>query len=78
MRYLCLLIGESDIEGPVPGTPEFAQMLSDFESATQADAAGRGCGRESYFSHPSTAGTGLTAWVPLPCRWSCLNAASMQ
>jgi len=39
MRYLCLLIGEPDIEGPVPGTPEFAQMLSDFESATQAMAA---------------------------------------
>jgi hypothetical protein len=33
------LIGEPDIEGPVPGTPEFAQMLSDFESATQAMAA---------------------------------------
>jgi hypothetical protein len=27
MRYLCLLIGEPGIEGPVPGTPEFAQML---------------------------------------------------
>ena len=25
MRYLCLLIGEPDIEGPVPGTPEFAR-----------------------------------------------------
>ena len=34
MRYLCLLIGEPDIEAPAPGTPEFAQMLSDFESAT--------------------------------------------
>jgi hypothetical protein len=39
MRYLCLLIGEPDIEAPVPGTPEFAQMLSDFESATRAMAA---------------------------------------
>jgi hypothetical protein len=28
MRYLCLLIGEPDIEAPVPGTPEFAQMRS--------------------------------------------------
>ena len=33
------LIGEPGIEGPVPGTPEFAQMLSDYESATQAMAA---------------------------------------
>ena len=39
MRYLCLLIGEPGIEGPVPGTPEFAQMLSDYESATRAMAA---------------------------------------
>ncbi len=39
MRYLSLLIGEPGIEGPVPGTPEFAQMLSDFESATRAMAA---------------------------------------
>ena len=39
MRYLCLLIGEPDIEAPVPGTPEFAQMLSDFEAATRAMAA---------------------------------------
>ena len=39
MRYLCLLIGEPDVEAPVPGTPEFAQMLSDFESATRAMAA---------------------------------------
>ena len=38
MRYLCLLIGEPGIEGPVPGTPEFAQMLSDYESATRAMA----------------------------------------
>src|SRR2546430_2643153 len=39
MRYLCLLIGEPGIEGPVPGTPEFMQMLSEYESATQAMAA---------------------------------------
>lgn len=39
MRYLCLLIGEPDMAAPVPGTPEFAQMLSDCESATQAMAA---------------------------------------
>ncbi len=39
MRYLCLLVGEPDMEVPVPGTPEFMQMLSDYESATQAMAA---------------------------------------
>ena len=39
MRYLCLLIGEPDMAGPAPGTPEFAQMLSDYESATRAMAA---------------------------------------
>lgn len=39
MRYLCLLVGEPGIEGPAPGTPEFMQMLSDYQSATQAMAA---------------------------------------
>ena len=39
MRYLCLLIGEPDMAAPVPGTPEFAQMLGDYESATRAMAA---------------------------------------
>ena len=39
MRYLCLLIGETDTAGPVPGTPEFTQMLADYQSATQAMAA---------------------------------------
>ena len=38
MRYLCLLIGEPDTEGPVPGTPEFMQMLADYQSATKAMA----------------------------------------
>ena len=38
MRYLCLLVGEPDMDGPVPGTPEFMQMLSDYQSATQAMA----------------------------------------
>jgi hypothetical protein len=36
MRYLCLLVGEPDMDDPVPGTPEFMQMLSDYQSATQA------------------------------------------
>jgi hypothetical protein len=39
VRYLCLLVGEPDIEAPAPGTPEFMQMLSDFESATTAMSA---------------------------------------
>ena len=39
MRYLCLLVGEPDMEGPAPGTPEFTQMLSDYGAATQAMAA---------------------------------------
>jgi hypothetical protein len=39
MRYLCLLVGEPDVAGPVPSTPEFMQMLSDYESATRAMAA---------------------------------------
>ena len=39
MRYLCLLVGEPDMDDPVPGSPEFMQMLSDYQSATQAMAA---------------------------------------
>ena len=38
MRYLCLLVGEPDMDDPVPGTPEFMQMLSDYQSATEAMA----------------------------------------
>jgi len=39
MRYLCLLVGEPGMDEPVPGSPEFMQMLSDYQSATQAMAA---------------------------------------
>jgi len=37
MRYLCLLVGDPDVDGPgpVPAPPEFMQMLSDYQSATQ-------------------------------------------
>jgi hypothetical protein len=35
MRYICLLYGEEGA-GPAPGTPEFAQMLGEFQSSTQA------------------------------------------
>ena len=38
MRYLCLLVGEPGMDDPVPGSPEFMQMLSDYQSATQAMA----------------------------------------
>src|SRR5213083_268511 len=37
MRYIALLYGEPDA-GPAPGTPEFMQMLGEFESATAAMA----------------------------------------
>lgn len=41
MRYLCLLIAEREpgVEIPVPGSDEFAQMLTEFQSATAAMAA---------------------------------------
>jgi hypothetical protein len=35
MKYMVLLYGEPDV-GPVPGTPEFAEMLGEFQSATTA------------------------------------------
>ena len=57
MRYLCLLIGEPDIEAPVPGTPEFAQMLSDFESATRAMAADGALVDSGPLQPPSAAAT---------------------
>ena len=37
MRYMALLYGEPDA-GPAPGTPEFTEMLGDFQSATAAMA----------------------------------------
>jgi hypothetical protein len=38
MRFLCLLAGDPDVDAPVPGTPEFEQMLGDYGSATAAMA----------------------------------------
>jgi hypothetical protein len=35
MRYLCLLVSEPGMDDPVPGSAEFGQMLSDYQSATQ-------------------------------------------
>jgi hypothetical protein len=37
MKYIALLYGEPDA-GPAPGTPEFMEMLGEFESATAAMA----------------------------------------
>lgn len=39
MGCLCLLVGEPDMDDPVPDTPEFMQMLTDYQPATQAMAA---------------------------------------
>jgi hypothetical protein len=35
MRYMCLLYGEAGA-GPAPGSAEFARMLADYGSATEA------------------------------------------
>jgi hypothetical protein len=40
VRYLCLLVGEPDMNDPAPGSAEFFQMLSDYQSATAAMADG--------------------------------------
>jgi hypothetical protein len=37
MKYIALLYGEPDA-GPTPGTPEFMEMLGEFQSATTAMA----------------------------------------
>ena len=37
MKYIALLYGEPDA-GPTPGTPEFMEMLGEFQSATKAMA----------------------------------------
>jgi len=39
MRYLCLLTGDpqsAEVPAPAPGSPEFFQMLEDYQSATTA------------------------------------------
>ena len=37
MKYICLLYGEPNA-GPTPGTPEFGEMLTEFQTSTQAMA----------------------------------------
>jgi hypothetical protein len=36
VRFLCLLIAEPGVPGPVPGTAEFSDMLAEFQSSTAA------------------------------------------
>jgi len=36
MRYLCLLIAEPGIEVPAPGSPDFDQVMADFQTSTKA------------------------------------------
>ncbi len=57
MRYLCLLVGEPGTEGPAPGTPEFARMLSDYQSATKAMAEAGVLVDSGPLQPPSTAAT---------------------
>ena len=39
MKYIALLYSDPEVgSGPVPGTPEFTQMLSDYQTATEAMA----------------------------------------
>jgi hypothetical protein len=36
MRYLCLLVAEPDVEVHAPGSPEFGQVMDEFQSSTKA------------------------------------------
>jgi hypothetical protein len=56
MKYMVLLYGEADA-GPVPGTPEFMQMLDEFQSATTAMADGGVRLDSSPLQPPQTATT---------------------
>jgi hypothetical protein len=57
MRYLCLLVGEPGMDDPAPGSAEFLQMLSDYQSATQAMAASGVLVDSSPLQPPSSATT---------------------
>jgi hypothetical protein len=56
MRYIALLYGEPDA-GPAPGTPEFMEMLGEFESATAAMAEAGVLVDSSPLQPPQTATT---------------------
>jgi hypothetical protein len=57
MRYLCLLVGQPDIEAPAPGSEEFLQMLTDYQSATEAMAASGVLVDSGPLQPPSSAST---------------------
>jgi hypothetical protein len=57
MRYLCLLVGQPDIEAPAPGSEEFLQMLTDYQSATAAMAASGVLADSGPLQPPSSAST---------------------
>jgi hypothetical protein len=57
MKYIALLYCDPDVGAdPVPGTPEFMQMLSDYQAATQA-MAGAGILIDSSPLQPPQAAT---------------------
>ena len=56
MKYIALLYGEPGV-GQAPGTPEFMQMLGEFQSATAAMAEARILVDSSPLQPPQTATT---------------------
>jgi hypothetical protein len=56
VKYMALLYGEANA-GPAPGTPEFVQMLEEFQSATTAMADGGVLLDSSPLQLPQTATT---------------------
>jgi hypothetical protein len=56
MKYIALLYGEPD-SGPAPGTPEFMEMLGEFQSATAAMAEAGVLVDSSPLQPPQTATT---------------------
>jgi len=56
MKYIALLYGEPDA-GPAPGTPEFMEMLGEFQSATAAMADADVLVDSSPLQPPKTATT---------------------
>src|ERR1700724_2297389 len=56
MKYIALLYGEPDA-GPAPGTPEFMQMLGEFQAATTAMAEAGILVDSSPLQPPQTATT---------------------
>ena len=56
MKYIALLYGEPD-SGPTAGTPEFMEMLSDFQTATEAMAEAGVLVDSSPLQPPRTATT---------------------